>query len=122
MATGFDLSLGCSPTRRTVAASWRNDERLSFGCVVDVSVARPQPPTWHPGDVTARVLVVEDDDSVRGAVTLVLERSGFDVTAVGDGHSAIAEASRSGAQSNSAVHSKNVRAPSVTGVSRSVAT
>jgi two-component system, OmpR family, response regulator MtrA len=64
---------------------------------VDVSVARPQPPTWHPGDVTARVLVVEDDDSVRGAVTLVLERSGFDVTAVGDGHSAIAEASRSGA-------------------------
>ena len=31
-------------------------------------------------------------------------------------------ASRSGAQSNSAVHSMKVRSPSVTGVSRSVAT
>jgi two-component system response regulator MtrA len=46
--------------------------------------------------VTARVLVVEDDPSVRETVTLVLERSGFDVTAVADGDSAINEANRSG--------------------------
>jgi two-component system response regulator MtrA len=41
-----------------------------------------------------RVLVVEDDASVREAVTLVLESSGFEVTAVADGDAAIAEARR----------------------------
>lgn len=35
------------------------------------------------------VLIVEDDRLVREAVTLVLERSGFRVTGVGDGHAAI---------------------------------
>jgi two-component system response regulator MtrA len=40
---------------------------------------------------------VEDDSSVRETVTLVLERSGFEVTAVADGQAAVAEASRSGA-------------------------
>jgi two-component system response regulator MtrA len=43
------------------------------------------------------VLVVEDDSSVRETVTLVLERSGFEVTAVADGQAAVAEASRFGA-------------------------
>ena len=47
--------------------------------------------------MTARVLLVEDDSSVRETVTLVLERSGFEVTAVADGQAAVAEASRSGA-------------------------
>jgi DNA-binding response OmpR family regulator len=47
--------------------------------------------------VAARILVVEDDESVRAAVTLVLEKSGFEVTAVGDGNAAITEASRVGA-------------------------
>jgi two-component system response regulator MtrA len=45
--------------------------------------------------VTARVLVVEDDASVREAVTLVLERTGFEVNAVADGNAAIAAASES---------------------------
>jgi two-component system response regulator MtrA len=43
------------------------------------------------------VLVVEDDASVRAAVSMVLETSGFEVTAVDNGHAAIAEASRSDA-------------------------
>jgi two-component system response regulator MtrA len=43
------------------------------------------------------VLVVEDDASVRAAVKLVLESSGFEVTAVEDGHSAI-DAARAGGQ------------------------
>src|SRR5688500_4130007 len=51
---------------------------------------------WQAGCVGSRVLVVEDDASVREAVALVLEASGFEVTVVGDGHSAIGEASRSG--------------------------
>lgn len=37
-----------------------------------------------------RVLVVEDDPSLRELVTLGLERAGFDVTAVGDGAAALA--------------------------------
>jgi two-component system response regulator MtrA len=44
--------------------------------------------------VGLRVLLVEDDASVRAAVTLVLETSGFEVTAVGDGRAAVAEAAR----------------------------
>jgi two-component system response regulator MtrA len=44
--------------------------------------------------VGSRILVVEDDASVRAAVSLVLETSGFEVTAVGDGRTAIAETSR----------------------------
>jgi two-component system response regulator MtrA len=51
---------------------------------------------WQAGVVTARVLVVEDDSSVREAVTLVLETTGFEVTAVADGSAAISEAVRSG--------------------------
>ncbi|MGI9053756.1 MAG: response regulator [Ilumatobacteraceae bacterium] len=39
-----------------------------------------------------RVLLVEDDASVREVATLVLERAGLAVHAVGDGHAAIAEA------------------------------
>ena len=46
-------------------------------------------------DVGSRVLVVEDDASVRAAVSMVLETSGFEVTAVDNGNAAIAEASRS---------------------------
>jgi two-component system response regulator MtrA len=49
---------------------------------------------WHAGGVTARILLVEDDASVREAVTMVLERSGFEVTAVGDGNAAITEGFR----------------------------
>jgi two-component system, OmpR family, response regulator MtrA len=59
------------------------------------AVDRPSP-EWQAGGVGSQVLVVEDDASVREVVTLVLERSGFEVTAVGDGHAAIVETSRSG--------------------------
>jgi two-component system response regulator MtrA len=51
---------------------------------------------WQAGVVTSRVLVVEDDASVRDAVTLVLEKTGFEVTAVGDGNAALSAASRPG--------------------------
>ena len=47
--------------------------------------------------MASRILVVEDDASVHDVVTLVLESSGFEVTAVGDGHPALADASRPGA-------------------------
>ncbi len=46
--------------------------------------------------VTNKVLLVEDDDIVRDAVTLVLEREGYAVTAVADGADAIAEGARGG--------------------------
>ncbi|MGE0309936.1 MAG: response regulator [Acidimicrobiia bacterium] len=36
-----------------------------------------------------RALVVEDDQSVRAAITLVLQRSGFDVESVGDGRTCL---------------------------------
>lgn len=42
--------------------------------------------------VTSRILLVEDDDLVRDAVTLVLEGAGYVVTGVADGADAIAEA------------------------------
>ena len=42
-----------------------------------------------------RVLVVEDDESVREAVTLVLEGAGFEVDGVGDGRQAVEAAERS---------------------------
>jgi two-component system response regulator MtrA len=45
--------------------------------------------------VTARVLIVEDDASVRETVAMVLERTGFEVNAVADGNAAIAAASES---------------------------
>jgi DNA-binding response OmpR family regulator len=42
----------------------------------------------------AHVLVVEDDPTVREVVVRYLERDGLDVTAVGDGESALVEAAR----------------------------
>jgi two-component system, OmpR family, response regulator MtrA len=42
--------------------------------------------------VTLRILLVEDDASVRDVVSLVLVQAGFHVTAVGDGHQAVAAA------------------------------
>jgi two-component system, OmpR family, response regulator MtrA len=42
--------------------------------------------------VRSRILLVEDDRSVREAATLVLERAGFAVDAVDDGHSGIENA------------------------------
>ncbi len=41
-----------------------------------------------------RVLLVEDDASVREVATMVLERVGFEVTSVDDGKAAVAEALR----------------------------
>ncbi len=46
--------------------------------------------------MTNKVLLVEDDDIVRDAVTLVLEREGYAVTAVADGADAIAAGARGG--------------------------
>jgi CheY-like chemotaxis protein len=37
----------------------------------------------------ARILVIDDDPAVRAAMQMVLEREGFDVSAVGDGPSGI---------------------------------
>ena len=51
----------------------------------------------HDGGVPARVLLIEDDRSVREAAALVLERTGFSVTTVGDGDAGLAEALRPGA-------------------------
>jgi two-component system response regulator MtrA len=44
--------------------------------------------------MASRILVVEDDASVRAAVTMVLEASGFEVTTAADGRTAMVEASR----------------------------
>jgi two-component system, OmpR family, response regulator MtrA len=49
------------------------------------------------GCVTAHVLVVEDDASVREAISMVLANSGFAVTTVADGDAAVEAASRLGA-------------------------
>ena len=49
------------------------------------------------GCVTAHVLVVEDDASVRETVSLVLTNSGFAVTTAADGDTAVKEALRPGA-------------------------
>lgn len=49
------------------------------------------------GCVTAHVLVVEDDASVRETVSMVLTNSGFAVTTAADGDTAVKEASRPGA-------------------------
>jgi two-component system response regulator MtrA len=48
-------------------------------------------PRGQVNDVHERVLVVEDDRSVRETATLLLERAGLRVTAVGDGHHALEE-------------------------------
>ena len=50
--------------------------------------------TGHDGGVPMRVLLVEDDSSVREVATMVLERAGFDVTPVDDGTTAVTEATR----------------------------
>ena len=41
------------------------------------------------GTVTSRILVVEDEDSIRELLVLGLEEEGFDVVAVGDGQTAL---------------------------------
>ncbi|MBW3615425.1 MAG: response regulator transcription factor [Actinobacteria bacterium] len=51
-----------------------------------VSVGRD---AWHAEEVGQRVLLVEDDASVREAATIVLERAGFSVDGVGDGADAL---------------------------------
>jgi two-component system, OmpR family, phosphate regulon response regulator PhoB len=43
----------------------------------------------HLGTVTNRVLVVEDEESIRELLVLGLEEEGFDVVAVGDGQTAL---------------------------------
>ena len=48
------------------------------------------------GAVAARVLVVEDDSSVREAVAFVLERAGLEVLAVGDGAEALVALGQAG--------------------------
>ena len=53
--------------------------------------------TGHDGGVSMRVLLVEDDESVRDVAAMVLQRSGYEVTSVGDGRTAIEEARRIGA-------------------------
>ncbi|WP_438490083.1 response regulator [Streptomyces sp. S186] len=47
-------------------------------------------PPAHPPESAPRVLVVEDDDVIREATTVSLNRLGFDVTSVADGASALA--------------------------------
>ncbi len=49
------------------------------------------------GIVPARVLLVEDDRTVREVASLVLERAGFAVTTIADGDAGLAEALRPGA-------------------------
>ncbi|MBW3555779.1 MAG: response regulator transcription factor [Actinobacteria bacterium] len=51
---------------------------------------------WHAEEVGQRVLLVEDDGSVREAVAIVLERSGFQVDGVADGADALARVADDG--------------------------
>ncbi len=44
-----------------------------------------------PGTVTNRVLVVEDEESIRELLVLGLEEEGYEVVAVADGHTALAK-------------------------------
>jgi two-component system response regulator MtrA len=53
--------------------------------------------TRQHGGVPLRILVVEDDRSVRDVATMVLEREGFQVSTVEDGAAAIAAATTPGA-------------------------
>jgi two-component system response regulator MtrA len=50
--------------------------------------------TRQDGDVAQSVLIVEDDPHVAEAVTLVLERAGFEVASVADGSTALEMAAR----------------------------
>jgi len=43
-----------------------------------------------------RILVIDDDQAVRTAISLVLEREGFEVEIVGDGHAGVAAMAKAG--------------------------
>ena len=62
--------------------------------MANLSMSSDHPFSGHDGAVPVRVLLVEDDASVREVAAMVLERVGFEVTSVDDGKAAVAEALR----------------------------
>ena len=66
----------------------------------DVSSAPARPPPHDQptgGNAVTRVLVVEDEESYSDALAYMLRKEGFDVSVANDGHEALAEFDRTGA-------------------------